>query len=214
MIDDEVETYDQANARMASALGPRAYIESVAGTIGGRGSWGPPRKEADEAPLGIGPSIGGWEIRSEPPDVLQFEVDEKAKVVTVRVIGLGAETANVATSAPVLSGRTFYCQTAGADVYVSGGAINNIVVAPTTISAPSDGDKIYIAAEVDGAGETIGVTVSSAATVPTNTTTHGYTLLSTVAVSAGVATPNPLAWNYSQMQKCGSTHYLWGGFGA
>lgn len=109
--------------------------------------------------------------------------------------------------------RTFFARGSGADVVVSAGAINNIVVAETTISSPADGAMIYIDTTVDGSGNATAAVVSSGSSVPTNTTTHGYTLLATVAVSGGIATATPLAWNYSQMQKCGSTTYLWGGFG-
>lgn len=109
--------------------------------------------------------------------------------------------------------RTFFCTSDGANVIVSAGAINNKPVTQTTITSPSDGTKIYIEATVDEEGETTTVTVESGATVPDNTETKGYKLLATVAVSGGSATPTPLGWNFSEMQKCGPTTYLWGGFG-
>ena len=109
--------------------------------------------------------------------------------------------------------RTFFCTGDGANVIVSAGAINNKPVTQTTITSPSDGTKIYIEATVDEEGETTTVTVESGATVPDNTETKGYKLLATVAVSGGSATPSPLGWNFTEMQKCGPTTYLWGGFG-
>jgi hypothetical protein len=97
-------------------------------------------------------------------------------------------------------------------VDVTAGAINNVAYAGGTLTTPSNGDKVYIDATISG--ETVtAVTVSNAASVPANTTTNVYTLLATVAVASGVATPTPVAWNYSQMQICGGVA-LWGGFGA
>lgn len=108
--------------------------------------------------------------------------------------------------------RTFFVTGSGADVVVSAGAINSVAYAGGTLTAPANGDKVYIDATISGVTVTA-VTVSKAASVPADTTTHVYTLLATVAVAAGVATPTPVAWNYSQMQICGG-QALWGGFGA
>lgn len=111
--------------------------------------------------------------------------------------------------------RTFYSRwTGGTSVAVSAGVINNVVYAGGTFTA-SNGDDIYIDATIDAAGTVTALTVSIAASVPSSTTTHAYTAIATVAVSGGVATVTPVAWNYSQVQRCGSgSIYYWGGFGA
>lgn len=114
---------------------------------------------------------------------------------------------------PEVVANTFYVTgNKTANVFVSAGVINNVVYSGGTITAPADGDKIYIDATISGVTVTA-VTVSKGASVPTNTSTHVYTLLATVSVSSSIATPTPLAWNYSQMQICAG-YALWGGFGA
>jgi hypothetical protein len=113
----------------------------------------------------------------------------------------------------VAGARTFFATASGADVTVSTGAINNEIAAEYT-ATPADGDKFYIDVEVDAFDEVVAVDIAHGASVPANTTTHGYTLLASVAVAGGVATVTPFAWNYSQVQKCGDTNYLWGGFGS
>lgn len=108
--------------------------------------------------------------------------------------------------------RTFFVEPSGANVVVSAGAINSVAYAGGTLTAPANGDKVYIDATISGVTVTA-VTVANAAAVPADTTTHVYTLLATVAVASSIATPTPVAWNYSQMQICGG-QALWGGFGA
>lgn len=112
--------------------------------------------------------------------------------------------------------RTFYVTAGtGTKANVSAGAINNVAYAAATITSLSNGDKIYIDATVDAAGTVTAVTVSNAASVPSNTSTHAYTLLANVTVTSGQAAVSRVAWNYSQVQKCGTgTTYYWGGFGA
>lgn len=109
--------------------------------------------------------------------------------------------------------RTFFATASGANVTVSTGAINNEIAAAYT-ATPADGDKFYIDVEVDAFDAVVSVDIAHAASVPANTSTHGYTLLASVAVAGGVATVTPFAWNYSQVQKCGDERYLWGGFGS
>lgn len=112
--------------------------------------------------------------------------------------------------------RTFYVTArTGTEANVSAGAINNVAYAAATITSLSNGDKIYIDATVDAAGTVTAVTVSKAASVPSNTSTHAYTLLANVTVTSGQAAVSRVAWNYSQVQKCGTgTTYYWGGFGS
>jgi hypothetical protein len=113
------------------------------------------------------------------------------------------------------AGRTFFVNwTGGTSVAVSPGAINNVFYAGGNFTV-SNGDDIYIDATVDAAGTVTALTVSKAASVPSSTTTHAYTALATIAVSGGIATVTPVAWNYSQVQRCGGgSTYYWGGFGA
>jgi len=114
---------------------------------------------------------------------------------------------------PVVVSRTFFVSAAAAStIAVTAGAINNVVVAADTY-AVSDGDSVYIRATVDGDGLVTAVGIEILNTPPTNTTTDGWTLLASVEVDDGTVTVTPLAWNYSQVQKCGPTTYLWGGFG-
>jgi len=79
--------------------------------------------------------------------------------------------------------KTFLVSGVGADLAVSAGAINSVAYAGATISAPANGDKVYIDATIDGAGAVTALTVSAAAAVPADTSTHVYTLLATVAVA-------------------------------
>jgi hypothetical protein len=98
---------------------------------------------------------------------------------------------------------------------ISAGTINNVLYSSGTLTGLSDGNKIYIDATVNSAGEVTALTVSKGSSVPSSTTTHAYTLLASVAVTSGVVAITPLAWNYSQLQRCGSgSTYFWGGFGA
>jgi hypothetical protein len=132
-----------------------------------------------------------------------------AKENTIISIKLTADDINQV----LLISRTFFVSGGtSANVAVTAGAINSVVYAGGTIIAPSNGHKIYIDATISGTTATA-VTVASAASVPADTSTHVYTLLATVAVASSIATPTPVAWNYSQLQICAGQG-LWGGFGA
>lgn len=132
----------------------------------------------------------------------------------VTVSANGTEPAvNDLIAAAIIAGRTFYVYgLASADLTVTAGAINSVVYAGGTLSAPSNGHRVYIDATISGTTVTA-VTVANAATVPADTSTHVYTLLATVSVASSIATPTPVAWNYSQLQICAGQG-LWGGFGA
>ena len=94
---------------------------------------------------------------------------------------------------------------------MSAGVLNNVVYAGGTITV-ADGDRVYIEATVTSGTDTVtAVTVAAAASVPADSVTKAHTVIATAAVSGGVATIRPLAWNYSQLQLCGS--FRWGGFG-
>lgn len=107
--------------------------------------------------------------------------------------------------------RSFYCVGSDADVKVSAGAINNVYCAASTVTTPADNSKIYIDATISGYIVTT-VSIGNAASVPSNTSTHVYKLISTVTVASGSASAIPVGWNFSEMQLCAGSA-LWGGFG-
>jgi len=132
-----------------------------------------------------------------------------AKENRIIAIKLTADDINQA----ILISRTFFVSGGtSANVAVTAGAINNVVYAGDTITSPANGNKIYIDATISGTTVTA-VTVSKAASVPADTTTHVYKLLATVAVASSIATPTPVGWNFSEMQICAGSA-LWGGFGS
>ena len=100
--------------------------------------------------------------------------------------------------------RTFFVTAGtGASVNISPGAINSTICSTTTLSV-SDGQSIYIDETVNGSGVTTAVVCAAGGSVPTNTTTHGYQLLATVAVADGVVTVTPLGWDFSNARVCGT----------
>ncbi|NBW16190.1 MAG: hypothetical protein EBR82_50225 [Caulobacteraceae bacterium] len=134
-----------------------------------------------------------------------------------RLIALNLSTNSAYFATLLAASRTFYARaTGGTSAAVTAGAINNVVYAGGNFTSLANGNKIYIDATVDSAGAVTALTVSKGSSVPSNTTTHAYTLLATVAVTSGQAVVTPVAWNYSQLQRCGAggTTYYWGGFGA
>lgn len=149
-------------------------------------------------------------------------VEELSRIATLG--GVGTRTATFSSGSVAsyvkptpqirrVTPRTFWVSGGGgANAYVTAGVINNIAYAGGTLTAPSDGDSVYIDATISGVTVTA-VTVAAGASVPADTSTNVYTLLATVAVTGSVATVTPLAWNYSQMQICAG-QALWGGFGA
>lgn len=59
-----------------------------------------------------------------------------------------------------------------------------------------------------------GFEILAAAEVPDDTELAAYKVLAEVTVDDGSITVlNPVAWNFSEIQRCGATTYLWGGFG-
>ena len=125
-----------------------------------------------------------------------------------------AEAINTAIESTITE-RTFYVTAgSGTSAIVTAGTINNVYFAQATITSIGNNNKIYIDATVDAAGTVTDLTVSKAASVPSNTSTHAYTLLASATVSAGQVSITRVAWNYSQVQKCGTSYYYWGGFGS
>jgi hypothetical protein len=209
------ESYDETNKRMSQALGPRSGIQTSTDVAEAEAVQQAKRElESQANPALAGSHVDGWDgitFRCEPPDRFQFIYDKASNAVIIR--DMQQETAAEEAVTSETGSRTFFATASGADVTVSTGAINNEIAAEYT-ATPADGDKFYIDVEVDAFDEVIAVDIAHGASVPANTTTHGYTLLASVAVAGGVATVTPFAWNYSQVQKCGDTNYLWGGFGS
>lgn len=118
--------------------------------------------------------------------------------------------------------RTFFVTAADAGgvnkVAISVGAISGVAggtatLATLLLSGVSDGDQVYIDVTGSALGVVSAVTVAAAPAVPAHTTTHGYTLIASISIVSGDTVVEPLAWNYSQVQKCGSTAWIFGGFG-
>jgi len=133
-----------------------------------------------------------------------------------RLISFNLSATSGLYSSLLAASRTFFVSPSGAtQCVITAGTINNVLYSSGTITGLSDGNKIYIDATVDAAGTVTALTVSKGATVPPSTINNAYTLLASVAVTSGIAAITPLAWNYSQLQRCGTgSTYYWGGFGA
>lgn len=126
-----------------------------------------------------------------------------------------AEAINTAIESIIVE-RTFYVSAgSGTSAIVTAGTINNVYFEQATITSIGNGNKIYIDATVEADGTVTDLTVSKGSTVPSNTSTHAYTLLANATVSSGQVSITRVAWNYSQVQRCGTgTSYYWGGFGS
>jgi hypothetical protein len=133
-----------------------------------------------------------------------------------RLIAFDTSTNSAFFRALLSASRTFFVSaTSGTSARVTAGTINNVLYSGGNLTGLANGNKIYIDATVNGSGTVTALTVSKASTVPSSTTTHAYTLLASVAVTSGTTAITPVAWNYSQLQRCGSgSTYYWGGFGA
>lgn len=109
---------------------------------------------------------------------------------------------------------TFFARAgSGTDIVVSAGVLNNVVYGGGTLTSPSVSDLIWIEATVTSGTDTVtAVTVAKGASVPADTATKAHTVIGDVpSITGGVVKVRALAWNYSQLQKCGS--FRWGGFG-
>jgi hypothetical protein len=62
----------------------------------------------------------------------------------------------------------------GSNVTVATGQVNSLTYTSATFSIASDGDKVYIDITVNASGIASAVTVSTAASVPSDTSTHAY----------------------------------------
>jgi len=132
------------------------------------------------------------------------------------LVSVNADTLAANLDGVGLGRRTFFVardNDTPANLLVSAGAINNVYYAGGTLTTPANGDKVYIDVTISGSTVTA-VTVSKAASVPANTSTHVYKLLASVAVASSIATPTPVGWNFTEVQLCGSyASAYWGGFG-
>jgi len=110
--------------------------------------------------------------------------------------------------------KTFYARKNGtADVVVSAGAMGSVVVPETTITAPTDGDLIWLWVEIDAGGIVTDAEVRSGSSIPADTETEGHKPLASVAVASSIATPTPVSWNWTDVQVCAGV-WLWGGIPA
>ena len=135
-----------------------------------------------------------------------------------RASGVGA------VSAP----RTLLCSrpTGATDkVVVSVGMIRNIM--PTIGGVPLDASTapqltitttgyVYLVGVFNAStGVPSAFSVVNGATIPADTSTAGHKALATVTLTTGAITSlAPVVWNLSDVIRCGSTTYQWGGFGA
>lgn len=120
------------------------------------------------------------------------------------------------------SGRiplTFFTYQAAnpAEVTVSAGAIGNIYLPSTTSTGIADGHFVWIEAIFDASSPAvlIDAAISAGANVPSDTSTSAHKLLARVTKTGGIASAEPLSWNWTDVQKCGgATSYIWGGIPA
>lgn len=147
--------------------------------------------------------------------------------VTVNITPSGtsyATTGRRGGTAKIL--RTLFVEQAGEDtVTVTPGMIRDIMpligaerldaeTAPELTITTSG--VIYLEGTFDANGDPDGedaFEILNAAVKPDNTLTKGSKTLATVTLTDGKITAlNPMAWNLIEVQKCGPTTYLWGGF--
>jgi hypothetical protein len=98
--------------------------------------------------------------------------------------------------------RTFWAFGSGADVLISAGAMGSVVVPETTITAPTDGDLIWLWVEIDAGGIVTDAEVRSGSSIPADTETEGHKPLASVSVSGAIATPTPVSWNWTDVEIC------------
>jgi hypothetical protein len=141
------ETYDEANERMVRTLGPRAE-----GGIRGMGSWSPDAPDTqdvpadDEDPVAAvqGVRCGGITFRSEPPDAIQFIVDEPSRTVTLRV--------QQEDEPPAVAAGAAGADTCALDLSIDGsgngvflpGTINGLAPPLTLSSIPTSGTRYIV----------------------------------------------------------------------
>jgi hypothetical protein len=206
------ETYDEANERMVRTLGPRAE-----GSIRGMGSWSPDAPDTqdvpadDEDPVAAvqGVRCGGITFRSEPPDAIQFIVDEPSRTVTLRVqqedeppavAGAAGAASDICALRATKDRPEGYTEAEGATKgWVTWGHVNSVVVSNVAESySLSTGKKVYMKVTTNGAIPLRVLTAEIDATTSTREDSGGtattppttaYYLLGQVAGAGTVESP-------------------------
>lgn len=209
MKPDRPETYDEANARMSRTLGERAE-----GSIRGMGAnsakeaaegYDFARRDADDFdPVASvqGVSVGGITFRSEPPDAIQFIVDEQSKTVTMRLAqGAGEGEADAIAGAtddpfsptpsatdPEVTFEPGIITNAGQNISPTVGGGSTMATVPRPALTITTSGTIYLEATVDAAGLATAIDTKNAATTPTDTTTLKHLELASVTLASGAVT--------------------------
>ncbi len=140
-----------------------------------------------------------------------------------RVVGARGSGASIARTLLVEDAST----EEATQVSVSVGRIANLPLTiddvelgatPAPRLAITETGLVYIKAIFEAAGEPTddvqSFEIHAGAEVPADTETAGYKVLAEVDLEDGaISRVAPVAWNFSEIQRCGPTTYLWGGFG-
>jgi hypothetical protein len=100
----------------------------------------------------------------------------------------------------------------GSNVTVATGQVNSLTYTSATFSIGSDGDKVYIDITVNASGIASAVTVSTAASVPSDTSTHAYLQIAIVEKDgSGVSeiTNTRSGGSLGHAYAGGTIHTLW-----
>lgn len=204
------ETYDEANARMSGTLGARAE-GSIKGVAAGSAEEAAAiadiaknQREGDmDAIEPIGRKLVITGFRAEPPDSIIFDYDEAAGEVVVR---LREKDSDGSADTPEEPSSGSFHPFQGIDASASGvakvkfayGTVGNAsptfggnpVIPVSDEATVSDGDVVYLDAELDAAGAVTSLIATRAGSVPADGSTpgHYYRLLFTVTVSGGAVT--------------------------
>jgi hypothetical protein len=183
------EKYDEVNARMSALLGARAFG----------------RRENEGVGRVQGRGVKGLVFRAEPPDAIQFEVDEGAGVVTMRVKQVESSAGDVEDVAVSASSFTRPFTMTGAIVEstarisVFPGIVNNVVpkiganslvaLPRPTLTVTGASGIVYMIATVDVSGTITDLVIeNTASAVPPDTETLKHRIIGTWLSSGGVFT--------------------------
>lgn len=100
----------------------------------------------------------------------------------------------------------------GSNVTVATGQVNSLTYTSATFSIASDGDVVYIDITVNASGIASAVTVSTAASVPSDTSTHAYLQIAIVEKDgSGVSeiTNTRSGGSLGHAYAGGTIHTLW-----
>lgn len=117
----------------------------------------------------------------------------------------------------------FVSDVSSTEIEVSPGRIANIK--PTLGGEELDADPapklaitttsvVYVRGDFDEDGVPTAFVILAAAEVPDDTEEQGHKVLADVVCEDNkIVAVHPVAWNLTEVQKCGALTYLWGGFG-